>query len=226
MTPTPDVRATHVAEDMLTQVAFAATLVSSVTGGVRPPDLPEVTIGSVTATTGATGTGIGGVVLPLVTGPGASPAAETVTAETAETAAPPSASTAIFIPNVELGATPTVPPLPPTFTATPALPPVAPTTAILVPSVPPTFAPPTQVFSTPEPPTPVPATPVPPTPVPPTPIPPTGNCSRAGGRRLGKLPCARPRQCLCRPQQRVHRVPGVMAPRKSSRAAARAHTCR
>ena len=27
-TPTPDVRATHIVEDMLTQVAFAATLVS------------------------------------------------------------------------------------------------------------------------------------------------------------------------------------------------------
>lgn len=180
MTPTPDVRATHVAEDMLTQVAYAATLVSGVTGGARPPDLspdlpPDlpVDVGGEDATADATadaiataaqGRATSSLALPLVVGPDASLTA---------TALP--GSTSIFIPNIETGPTPTAALLSPTPTASPESP-LSPTPAILVPAVPPTVVPalPTAVSPTAEPPTPTPPpTPIPPTPVPPTPVPPT-----------------------------------------------------
>lgn len=177
MTPTPDVRATHIAEDMLTQVAYAATLVSSVGGGTRIPDLPDDTGGADESVTVEPGTATSSLVLPLVVAPDASPT-EVTAPDVPATAAP--ISTTLFIPNIEAAATPTLAPPSPTPTASPEPPPT-----ILVPAAPPTVqapalptaAPPTAepptLTPTPLPPTPIPPTPVPPTPVPPTSVPPT-----------------------------------------------------
>jgi outer membrane protein assembly factor BamB len=157
-TPTPDVRATHVAEDMLTQVAFAATLVAGMTAGAPlPGDLPA---NNQTAAAQATGSI---VQLPIVVAPGETPGL---------TPTPAPVSTVVFMPNVEnpgpatptpfVPATPLPPPtvfVPPTpVLATPGgLPPGFPTPAQLTPLVP------TPVFPTPLPvlPTPLPTVPLP-----------------------------------------------------------------
>jgi outer membrane protein assembly factor BamB len=151
VTPTPDVRATHVAEDMHTQVAFAATLVAGLTAGAPlPVDLPA---NSETAQAQATG----GVKLPMVVAPG--------TAELEQTRVP--VSTVIYMPNVENPGPPTATPLlPPTPLPVPTLF-VPPTPVFVTPAFPtpafPTAAVPTQPFPTPPPvfPTPVPTNPLP-----------------------------------------------------------------
>jgi outer membrane protein assembly factor BamB len=159
MTPTPDLRATHVAEDMHTQVAFAATLVAGMTAGAPlPVDLPA---NSETAQAQATG----GVKLPMVVAPGILEPEQTP----AQLAPDTPVSTVVYMPNVENPGPPTpTPPPPPT-----PLPPPPPT--ILVPPTPVFTTPalPTQAFPTPVLPTQVFPTPPPvlPTPVPTIPLP-------------------------------------------------------
>lgn len=178
-TPTPDVRATHVAEDMLTQVAFAATLVSNVATGTIPADLP------VNRPNGGSDSTPGAVMLPIIVDPGAAPT-DAVVIETAQPG-----STAIYMPNIENRPTPTA--LPPTLTppSVPLPPAAAPTLIFPTPNAPPVGQPqpqfptpvfPTPEFPTPEFPTPVFPTPVPPpTPLPPTPILPTATLLPVGG---------------------------------------------
>jgi outer membrane protein assembly factor BamB len=155
-TPTPDVRATHVAEDMHTQVAFAATLVAGLTAGAPlPADLPaDLPANNQTAQAQATGST---VQLPIVSAPG--------TTEPAQTPAP--ISTVIYMPNVGNPSPPTPTPLPPPTPYVPPTPvfvppgptPVFPTPAFPTPAFPTPLggATPTQVFPTPPPglPTPV-----------------------------------------------------------------------
>lgn len=156
MTSTPNVRATHVAEDMHTQVAFAATLVAGMTAGAPlPVDLPA---NNETAQAQATG----GVKLPMVAAPGAP--------EPEKTAAP--VSTVVYMPNVENPGPPTpTPPPPPTSLPQPTIfvpptpvfaPPAFPTPAFPTPAFP-TPAVPAQEFPTPPPvlPTPAPTLPLP-----------------------------------------------------------------
>ncbi len=160
MTATPDVRATHTAEDMLTQVAFAATLVSSVTSGARPPDLPvDLPNGGGTVTPGPPG----GVVLPLIAVPGASATAGSSLGEM------PTPGATLFMPNIGNPPTPTDTPMPPTPVFAPT---AAPTLIFPTPGLP-TPAFPTPDFPTPALPTPAFPTAAPPTPVLPTPAPPT-----------------------------------------------------
>jgi outer membrane protein assembly factor BamB len=154
-TPTPDVRATYVAEDMLTQVAFAATVVAGMTAGAPlPADLPVND-----ATAQATG---GSIKLPIVVNPG-------------EQQEIPPVSTVLYMPNVGNPAQPTPTPLPPPTLApptpafpTPALPtPAFPTPALPTPGFPPPALPtpgvPPADFPTPPPPlpTPLPTAPLP-----------------------------------------------------------------
>jgi outer membrane protein assembly factor BamB len=152
LTATPDVRATYVAEDMLTQVAFAATVVAGMTAGAPlPPDLP---INDATAQAQATG---GSVTLPIVVNPGENPG-------TPQQVTPLPVSTVVYMPNV--GNPP--PPTPQPALPTPAFPtPAFPTPPLLTPAFPtpllPTPVAPTAIFPTPLPPqpTPVPTTPLP-----------------------------------------------------------------
>jgi outer membrane protein assembly factor BamB len=167
-TPTSDLRATHVAEDMLTRVAFAATLVSSVNAGTRVVGLPLVVTDGGTLTTAAA---TGGVILPIIVGPGITPAV----AE--DTATPPPASTAIFMPNIGRPPLPTDTPAPlptsPSMPTAEAPTPVISTPEFPIPGIPPatpTLAFPTPVAPTLEPPTPVPPTPLPPTATPALPV--------------------------------------------------------
>ena len=142
-TPTPDVRATHIAEDMHTQVAFAATLVAGMTAGAPlPADLPANSQTAQALVTGST------VQLPIVSAPGPG--------GTVQTPAP--ISTVVYMPNVGNPSPPTPTPLPP---PTPYVPP----TPVFVPPGP------TPVFPTPAFPTPAFPTPVVPTQVFPTPPP-------------------------------------------------------
>lgn len=160
ITPTPDVRATHVAEDMHTQVAFAATLVAGMTAGAPlPADLPA---NNETAQARSTGSS---VQLPIVSAPG--------TGGSVQTPAP--VSTVVYMPNVGNPVPPTATPLPPPTPYVPPTPvfvppgptPAFPTPAFPTPAFPtpalPTAALPTQAFPTPPPvlPTPVPTQPLP-----------------------------------------------------------------
>ena len=157
-TPTPDVRATHVAEDMHTQVAFAATLVAGMTAGAPlPADLPA---NNQTAQAHVTGSI---VQLPIVSAPGTILPAQT----------PVPVSTVVYMPNVGNPGPPTPTPLPPPtpyLPPTPVLVPPGPTPAFPTPAFPtPAFPTPigaataTQVFPTPPPvlPTAVPTQPLP-----------------------------------------------------------------
>ncbi len=142
-TPTPDVRATHVAEDMHTQVAFAATLVAGMTAGAPlPVDLPA---NNQTAQAQATGSS---VQLPIVSAPGAATPVQT----------PAPVSTVVYMPNVGNPSPPTATPLPPPTPYVPPTPvfvPPGPTPAFPTPAFPtpafPTPALPTQAFPTPPP---------------------------------------------------------------------------
>ena len=154
-TPTPDVRATHVAEDMHTQVAFAATLVAGMTAGAPPPaDLPANNQTAQAQVTGSV------VQLPIVSAPG--------TAVPAQTPVP--VSSVVYMPNVGNPGPPTATPLPPPTAYVPPTPvsvPPGPTLAFPTPAFPtpafPTPAVPTQAFPTPPPvlPTPAPTQPLP-----------------------------------------------------------------
>ena len=162
-TPTPDVRATHVAEDMHTQVAFAATLVAGMTAGAPlPADLPASNQTAQALATGST------VQLPIVSAPGPAGPAQT----------PAPISTVVYMPNVGNPSPPTPTPLPPPTQYVPPTPvfvppgptPAFPTPAFPTPALPtPAFPTPiggataTQVFPTPPPvlPTPIPTQPLP-----------------------------------------------------------------
>jgi outer membrane protein assembly factor BamB len=154
-TITPDLRATHVAEDMLTQVAFAATLIAGMTAGAPlPVDLPANDATAQAQATGST------VQLPIVAAPGL---------EQTQTPAP--VSSVVYMPNVGNPASPTpVTPLPPS--PLPPTPFVPPTPVFGTPGVPPPGIP-TPAFPTPVLPPPLVPTPVFPTPPPvlPTPVP-------------------------------------------------------
>lgn len=152
-TPTPDVRATSVAEDMLTQIAFAATSLARLTAQVAPPAGPEATA------PGAPGATQQIVQLPLVSAGDSSTAAP---GQPASPLAPDSpllpdaalTATAVFFPNINQPnplsptATPTpfaAPPQPPTLP--PTVPPdVFPPTDTPTPFVPPPTPPPTAAF--------------------------------------------------------------------------------
>ncbi len=155
-TPTPDLRATNVAADMLTQVAFAATLVGRMTAGA-PLDLPANQATAAAQTQG-------GVTLPIVSAPGpleAEPAGpESVTP--GETVQP--LSTVIFMPSVENPPAATLIP-PPTFAELPTV--AFPTPVLATPEFP-TPSLPTPELPTPELPTPLPSFP---TPAPTVPLP-------------------------------------------------------
>ena len=123
-TPTPDVRATHVAEDMHTQVAFAATLVAGMTAGAPlPADLPANNQTAQAQVTGSI------VQLPIVAAPG--------TALPAQTPVP--VSTVVYMPNVGNPEPPTATPLmlpTPYVPPTPAIVPPGPTPAFPTPELP------------------------------------------------------------------------------------------
>lgn len=88
---TPDVRATHIAEDMLTQVAFAATIVGRLTPGASNVLLPDI----------STGDGALTVQLPLVVVPGATPQPGEPSAPGAiATTSPALVSIGVFMPSV------------------------------------------------------------------------------------------------------------------------------
>jgi len=139
-TPTPDVRATHVAEDMLTQVAFAATAIAILTqsppGMIAPPDSSPLPEPGQPPASETSATQI--VQLPLVSVDQSQP---TSPLQPDQFPAESLTATAIFMPGIALGeATPTPispfpePPLsptpefiPPTDTPTPFVAPPTPT---------------------------------------------------------------------------------------------------
>ncbi len=158
-TPSPDRRATHVAEDMLTQVAYAATVVAISQAGGNTAAFPSPPAGGPTVIFGQlTGTpGSNTVLLPFVPNGGALATA----ASSALTPLPTSGGVTISVPLVTNPvATPA--PLPGQPTPAPVLPPglptPAPTPIVIVPTPTPTLFIPTPVVPTPEPPT---ATPTP-----------------------------------------------------------------
>lgn len=153
-TPTPDVRATSVAEDMLTQIAFAATSLAQLTAQIAPVTGPDTTLPLTPGATQQT------VQLPLVS------AAEPITPSPGQPDSPlapdspllPDAAltaTAIFFPNVNQPgpatptATPTLfsaPPAPPTLPPPVITPNVMPPTDTPTPFVAPPTPSPTMVF--------------------------------------------------------------------------------
>ena len=100
VTPTPDSRATHVAEDMLTQVAYAATLVVQFTPLAQPPvpgDMPAGIGMTGTVTPSSPGPG---ELLPTV-GPPVPPAAGVGEPAVTPLGSPPTAlSSTVYIPSV------------------------------------------------------------------------------------------------------------------------------
>ncbi len=145
-TPTPNVRATSVAEDMLTQIAFAATSLAQLTAQTAPVVGSETTLPLTPGTTQQI------VQLPLISG------AEPSTPAPGQPDSPllPDAAltaTAIFFPNVNqpgpVTATPTpfsAPPAPPTLPPSVITPNVIPPTDTPTPFVAPPTPSPTIVF--------------------------------------------------------------------------------
>ncbi len=162
-TPSPDARATHITEDMLTQVAVAATLFSQLTPG--PPPVGEP-IANANLPPAGTMAGTMVVQMPLVSTDSGQPVSPLATAAVNPLPNPgivPNA-TVLYIPNTANGQPQS--PLP--TGGQPLLPPPPPDPSLSVPDSP-----------TPTP-TPLPPTPTPPPPTPPTPMPPTATRRQPG----------------------------------------------
>jgi outer membrane protein assembly factor BamB len=136
LTPTSDVRATHVAEDMLTQVAYAATLVMQLT--VAAPTVPAPTPTSVLPTPDLSVSPTGAVQLPPAAVAPAAP-------ESPLTTPVPVPGATVFVPSLSNMPAPTptpgvppgqgiVPPASPLVTPLPLFPTETPTAVLLPPT--------------------------------------------------------------------------------------------